>query len=349
MKKWFAALIVVSLVVVLLSGCSTPKAGESAQAPKSEGKAGSPELTFKLGFNTAEDSPRDKAAHRFADLVAERTNGRIKIEIYPAETLGTEQEMVEAVHSGALDFQAAGGGALSSWVPAIDYVKLPFLFENYDEAYKTQDGPLGDKVAKMVREKGFVPLAWWDLGFCQITNNVRPIEKPEDLKGIKLRVPNEFIQVEVFKQLGASVTTMPYSEVYLALAQGVIDGQHNPISSAYYSKFYEHQKYLSMTNHMYYNVIFIASEKAWNQIPDDLKPIVEQAAKEAGAYSRELVQQEEKDLLKKWEEYGVKVNYPDLKPFQEATKPVYQTLAPKMGADIIQEAQDFVAQLRSKK
>ncbi|HHY46783.1 MAG TPA: TRAP transporter substrate-binding protein [Firmicutes bacterium] len=319
----------VSMVLVALSMVLVLAAGFVNAAPD--------KLVFKLGHPLAVTHPRHLACQRFADLVKERTKGRVEIVVYPAGQLGDEIELGEAVQMGTIDFAEIGGPIFTNWVPQYAVFGLPFLFDSYQEAYKALDGPMGKKMEKLAEAKGFFILSHWDHGFRHITNNVRPIEKPSDLKGLKMRTPEEFVNIETFKALGCGVTPLPFGELYLALQQKVVDGQENPLGNIYYSKLYEVQKYLSLTSHIYANSILVTSLNTWKRIPKDIQEIMLQAADEAKGYMRELIQKDDEKLLKELKDKGMIINRPDTAPFREAVKGVYKNLEGRIGKDIIQE------------
>lgn len=340
MKAVMKRMRVLSILLVVVLAFSMI-GGPAMAAPKV--------IKLKLGHPLATTHPRHLAAVRFAELVKERTNGRVEIEVYPAETLGTEVELGEGLQLGTIDISVLGGPIFTNWVPEYAVFGLPFMFKSYKEAYATLDGPIGDKMIQLAEKKGFVILAHWDHGFRQTTNNVRPITKPEDLKGLKMRTPQEFVNIETFRAFGSSVTPLAFGELYLALQQGVVDGQENPLGNIYHSKLYEVQKYLSMTNHIYANSILVFSKRAWNSLPDDIKPVVKQAAIEARDYMRKLVQEEDKNLVKELEKQGMKVNYPDLAPFQAMAKGIYKNLEGRIGKDIINDTLEFLEDYRAHK
>lgn len=345
-RSLVVTLVLMVLATLLLGGCGGKAGGDAGKG--GQGAATGQKIVLKLGHNQSETSPRHLAAVKFAELVKEKTNGQVEVQIYPNETLGSEVEMVEAIQSGTLDLQVVGLPILTNWVPELGVFGLPFLFQNADEAYATVDGPVGQKLKALTDSKGFKLLSYWDLGFMQITNNKRPIQKPEDIKGLKMRLQQQFVDIETFKALGASVVTMPFSELYMALSQGVVDGEQNPVNGIYDAKFYEVQKYLTLSNHIYTSLAVIASRKTWDKLPANAQEAITAAAEEAKLVSRQETQKLEQTALDKLKAAGMQVNTPDLTAFQQAVQPVYSKVSDKIGAATIKETRDFVTSKRRK-
>ena len=327
-NRLFVALcLLVAFLSVSVMGCSS-KTDKPATVEKK---------VYKLAHSMAADHPRNVTALKFAELVKERTGGKVEIAVYPNGQLGSEVQVNEAVKMGSIDFSAMGP-AYANYVPQYAIFGMPFLYASYQEAYASVDGPLGKKMGQLSQDKGFFLLSIWDHGFRHVTNNRQPIEKPEDLKGLKVRTPEEFVNVETFKTLGCSVMAMPFAELYLALQQKVVDGQENPFGNIFYGKLYEVQKYMSLTSHIYTSTPLIANLNTWNKIPKDVQDIMLKAAEESKLSMRKLVQDDENKLLAELKAKGMIVNTPNLAPFREAAKPVYKNLESRIGKDIIDEA-----------
>src|SRR5690606_17523945 len=197
------------------------------------------------------------------------------------------QEMLEQVASGALDMQLAGGSGMQNIIPEYAVLALPFMVENYEEAYGVLDGEIGEELKEKAANAGYKVIAHTDLGFAQITNSKQPVKTPDDLKGLKIRSPQEPTSIETFKQLGSSVTTMAFTEVYMGLQQNVIDGQFNPLDAIYENNFHEVQKYLTLTNHFYYHVNFIMNLNLFESLDPELQQIVLEAGEAAQEASRQ--------------------------------------------------------------
>lgn len=356
-SKWILGMLLIAIIVFLgACGSDDTTSGEEANnnleeensqgsesSESSEGYQGE-SFSWRIGFNTPEGSVRDVAAQKFKEVVESRTDGNVTIEVFAGEVLGTEQEMVEQVQVGALDFQLAGMGGMSNIIPEYSVLALPFMVNNFEEAYAVLDGPIGDELKAKAEESSFKVLAHTDLGFAQITNNVRPIQSPEDLSGVRMRSPNEVTSIKTFEQLGASVSTMPFTEVYLGLSQGVVDGQFNPLDAIYENNMHEVQDYLALTNHFYYHVNFIMSLDLWNSIDPELQTIIQEAANEARDASREFTQQMDQDMLDVLEGEFEEITTPDLDAFREAVQlSEFEDVIP---AEFIQETVDFLEEYR---
>lgn len=322
MKKLFTVLLAFMLVVALLVGCRSTAAQKSAD--KSDAST-SKEKTykFKLGYNTVVDSLRGKMAIEFKKIVEEKSSGRMTVDIYPAEALGSEQEQIESVKLGVQDFSLPGGGAMSNVDPLFGATTLPFLFKSYEDAHAKLDGALGDYFKQLALDNGYKILGYGDLGFAQITNSKRPINSIADMKGINLRSPNEPVLMNTMKNLGASVTPLPFTEVYIGLQQGVVDGQFNPVDAIYQTKFHEVQDYLAIANVFYYNVDFITNTKLWNELSDSDKVIIQEAADAAIEISRNFYTEGDAKYMNLMQDSFKEITSPDTTEFRTAVQPVY--------------------------
>lgn len=278
---------------------------------------------LRLAHNAAPGNPKAEASLKFAELVAQKTGGRVKIEVGGSAQYGDDVEALTSMRLGTLAFSANSQGTTSGVVPEYAVLGLPFLFQSLPQAWKVLDGPVARKLDEASRAKGLVLLAMWDNGIRHVSNNVRPITKPEDLEGIKLRTPPDPITVDIFKALGANPTPMAFSELYIALQQGVVDGQENPLMNIYSSKLYEVQKYISLTGHKYESTPLLASKVVFDTLSKADQKAVLDAAAEAGKLNRDLSAKADKELQAKMEDAGVKFNTVDVAPFVAKTKSVY--------------------------
>ncbi|WP_249187019.1 TRAP transporter substrate-binding protein [Pseudomonas sp. KB-10] len=224
---------------------------------------------------------------------------------------------------GTLAFSTNSQGSTAGVVPEFNLVGLPFLFRDLEHAYKVVDGPVGAKLDEAANKKGLVVLALWDNGIRHTSNNKRPIVKPEDLQGIKVRTPPDAMTLDIFKALGANPGPLAFSELYIALQQGVFDGQENPLMNVYSSKLYEVQKYISLTGHKYETTPLLASKMIWASLSKADQQAVKEAAVEAGKLNREMSLAADIELRTKLTEAGVDINEIDQAEFAAKTKPVY--------------------------
>ncbi|EDL65400.1 TRAP transporter substrate-binding protein [Bacillus sp. SG-1] len=341
MKKFRkSAFILFTIMVLFISGCS---GGEEAS-----GNDAGQEYEWKMGWNSGlEDTPRGTFAQAFKDYIEKESEGRITIEFFPNETYATSQEMIEAVQMGALEMQIVGANMVGNIIPQYSALSLPFLTHGFDEAHAVLDGPIGEELNKMGEEHGMKVVGNLDLGFTQITNNVRPINTPEDLVGVKLRSPNDKSLIETFKAMGATVSTMAYTEIYNGLSQGVIDGQFNPLFHIFDQNMDEVQDYLAMTNHMYYYAYTIMNHDLFESLDEETQQLVMDAGKHATEAARQYVAENDEELFEQAKGGAFKeITYPELEPFQEAVVPVYKTMEDVMGAEIINDIQNFLEEYR---
>jgi TRAP-type transport system periplasmic protein len=294
-------------------------------------------VVLKLGHAVAPEHPYQLGAVKFSELVAERTNNKVKIEVYPSAQLGNERDMVEGLQLGTIDLVVTSTGPLGGFVPKMFVVDLPFLFRDREHAYKVLDGPIGKELLDAFSAKGIKGLAFWENGFRQITNNVRPIERPEDLKGIKIRTMENKIHLASFKAFGASPTPMAWSEVYTALQQKTIDAEENPIAIIYYQKLFEVQKYLALTDHFYSPTPLLMSLKTFESLPEDVRKIMLAAAAECATYERNYLRDSEVKQIAELKAKGMQVTIPDKKPFQDAAASVYKEFEAQFGKEMIDQ------------
>jgi len=264
------------------------------------------EYVIKFSHVVSPDTPKGKAADYFAKRVEELSHGKIKVYVYPNAQLGGDKAVLRKMKFNAVQMAAPSFSKFTGLVPQLGLFDLPFLFKDENHLHKVLDGEVGKKLRDMVTKKGYVALAYWDNGFKEISDSKRPLIKPEDCRGLKFRVMSSKVLIEQFKALGAIPVVLPFSEVYSALQQGVVDGQENTISNIYTKKFYEVQRYMTMTNHGYLGYLVVMSKKFWNRLPDNLKKVVLKAMKEATAKERVWAKELNDAQLQKIKEYAKK-------------------------------------------
>lgn len=279
-------------------------------------------IKLTLGHGAAIGNPRDLAAKKFAEVLKDKTGGRIEVQVAPAAQLGDDAAMVTALRTGALDMSANSQGAVSAAVPEYAAFGMPFLFSSPADAFKLLDGPLGDELAEASAKKGLILLGTWDNGIRQMTNSKRPINTVADMDGLKMRVPPDATLVDIMEALGAESQQIKFAELYVALQQGVVDGQENPLVNFEASKLYEVQKYLAMTNHQFQMTPFLISKRTWDKLGDEDRQAIQAAADEATALQRKLSQEADEKLLTELKEKGVEVTTPDKAEFAKATSSV---------------------------
>ncbi|GEN24366.1 C4-dicarboxylate ABC transporter [Halomonas cupida] len=279
--------------------------------------------TLQLAHNAAEGNPKWDASELFAELVEEKTDGEIVVDVGGNAQYGDDVEALTQMRLGSLAFSANSQGTTSGVIPQFSILGLPFLFDSLPTAWRVMDGEVGDELKQLSEEQGLVLLALWDNGIRNVSNNVRPIETPEDLEGIKIRTPPDPVTVDIFEALGANPTPMNFSELYIALQQGVVDGQENPLMNIYSSKLHEVQDYISLTGHKYESTPLLMSKVVWDSLSPEDQQAVQEAAVEAGEFNRQASLEADENLRSAMEEEGVEFNDVDKTPFIEATQSVY--------------------------
>jgi tripartite ATP-independent transporter DctP family solute receptor len=303
------------------------------------GAAGAAEKTIRLSHVTAQDSPWDKGARRFAELVAKGTNGRIEVKVFPQSQLanGSQKAELEMLQSGVIDMTWDSPIILALFLDKrFDVFNLPWLYPSMEVANRVADGPMGDLAMKWLDEKGVVGLGIGVNGYRELTNSKRPIATPDDMKGIKFRVAGSKLYLETFKLLGANAVTMSFGEVFTSLQQGVIDGQENPTAIIYSSKLYEVQKYLTMWHYSFDPLILCINKKLFDSLSPADQKAIRAAAKEAVAYERAVSAEEEKALPEELKKKGMQVNVltpAQIAVFREKIHPVYNMVQEYVGAD----------------
>jgi len=303
-------------------------------------------VTLPLGHGASPGNPRTIAAEAFAKMVSERTKGSGTIKSAGAEQLGSDVAMLTSLRIGALDLTANSQGPAAGLVPEVAALGLPFLFADADAAHKVLSGPVGAQLNKKFEALGIVVLDWWDNGIRNITNSKRPINMPADLKGLKIRTPADPMTVDIFQALGAATQQIAFGELYVALQQGVVDGQENPLANIASNKLYEVNKYISLSGHKWESTPFLMSAVAVKKVKPAELEIIKAAAKEAGVLQRRLMAETDKKLLAEFKANpNIAVNQANRAAFQAATASVVQKWEAKPFGPFVK---DLVAAARKK-
>jgi tripartite ATP-independent transporter DctP family solute receptor len=303
-------------------------------------------LTMRFAHFAAEDHPANIAAKQFASRVEERTGGAVKINIFPNNVLGGPPEQAQQIKLGTIDMGLPTQGQLDKYDKAFAAVMLPFIWDGPQHAFRVLDGPAMAWLAPLAEKQGFILLRNWEYGFRNVTNTVHPINTPDDVKGLKLRTPPELQIQASLEALGATVQAIAFPELYLALSQKVVDGEENPIAVIYFNKFYEVQKYLAITRHIYNNMIHAVSAAAWKKLDADQQTIFRDESTAAGDLMRKLIGDQEIDQIAKIEAAGMQVTRPNLAPFRALMGPANARIAAYAGADNVKKFQDMAEEGR---
>jgi tripartite ATP-independent transporter DctP family solute receptor len=290
---------------------------------------------WKLGHVLSPTHPYNLAAVEFAKAVEKDTNGRVNIEVHHSGALGSEKDMIEQVRFGAMEMSLMSTGSLRIIEPKLEIEELPYAWPTRQHAYAALDGELGIKLNSLLEPKGIYVLAWLENGYRHMTNNARSIYKPEDLKGLKIRSAEVQMRLDTFKLLGIQPTPMPFTELFMALQQGTVDGQENPLSIIYTSKFFEVQKYLSLTGHIWGSANFEINKGIWDKLPKDIQAAVQRNAIKYRDYERKLIQEADSNLIAELKKKGMQVNEVDTRPFKAATQSIYGKYRAFFGKDLM--------------
>jgi len=297
------------------------------------------QTTIRISHATPATSHYGVGTGAFCAEVEKRTAGRYKCQIQP--NANDERASIEAVQLGTLDATNTSTGPVSNFVPEVGIVDIPFLFRDYDHARRVLDGPIGQELLAKFTAKGLIGLAWTENGFRHLTNNRRPVVKPEDVRGLKVRTMQNPVHIQAFQSIGVQPTPMAFSELFTALQQGVVDGQENPIPVILSAKFSQVQKHLALTGHVYSPAVLIVSPKLWNSLSDADKAAFREAAKIGAAAQRKKVNDDEASGINQLRQEGVEVSNIDGAAFRTAMGPVFADFAKKFGAENIRRIQEF--------
>ncbi len=310
------------------------------------------ERTIKFAFQNQKEHPQAQGAQKFADLVAAKTSGRIAVKLFPGGTLGGDLQTVSALQGGTVEMTVLNAGILSAQAKEFGIYDFPFLFASPQEADAVTDGPFGKKLLDKLVAKNLVGLGYWELGFRNLTNSKKPITKAEDIAGLKIRVIQSPIYIDMFNALGANAVPMPFPELYTAMEQKAVDGQENPFSTILSSKFAEVQKHLTITRHMYNPQAVIVSKKFWDSLnPADQKAVTEAMA-EATTFQRSVSRSQADVALEELKKAGMQVTEfspAEVDKLRAKVKPVVEKHSDKVGAETVQEVYATLAKLRGTK
>jgi tripartite ATP-independent transporter DctP family solute receptor len=300
------------------------------------GAADIQERNIKVGIGLTADHPQGESVTKFADLVAQKSGGKMKVKLFAGGALGNDVTMVSALQGGTLEMTVPDTSTLVGISGLKDFglVNLPFMFNNSQEADAVLDGPFGQKLLAKLPEKGLIGLGFWENGFRQVSNSRRPIGKVEDFSGLKLRVIQNPLFIDTFRALGANAVPLPFPEVYTALETKTVDGQENPLATILASKFYEVQKHAVLSNHIYSVWAFLMSKRFWDRLSPDEQKVITEAANEAKEFERKAVRAFDAKALAELKSRGLEVtslSEAETAKLRETTKPVWTKFTQEFG------------------
>lgn len=293
------------------------------------------EFTLRAGHGAQAQHPTQYGLEHFAELVAERTNGAVEVEVYPNRQLGEERELVEGLQLGTVDLAVVSTGPLGAFSPEINVLDMPFLFRDSEHAYAVFDGEIGQSLLSGFDAQGITGLAIWENGWRHLTID-KEVTEPSDLEGVRLRTMENQVHMDAFAALGANPMPMVWGEVYTSLEQGVIDAQENPITVIYTNQLWEVQDRVVLTQHVYGPHVFLASTSTLERLPEEYRQIIEDAALEAAQFQREKSAELEAEQMALLKEEGMEIVEIDIAPFQEAMAPIYEKYSSQFGEELVQ-------------
>ena len=300
----------------------------------------------KFGYGASDDNSQGLAAKRFSELVKTRTGGRINVNTYGSGKLGTDAQMQSALQGGVQELMVGPTSGLVGVVKEYALLDLPFLVSSFKEADSLLDGPVGQSLFQKLEAHGLVGLAYWENGFRHLTNSRRPVNKLEDIAGLKIRVIPNPVYIETFKALGANPLPLPYTELYGALETKSVDAQENGLGLIESGKFYEVQKYLTLSAHSYTPYIVLASKRWFDKLSEADRDVVRKAAVDAGTYQRQINREEMRKLVDQMKKHGLQVvDLPaaEANRMREKVKPVHEKFTEQIGAALMKQAREEIA------
>ncbi len=349
MRKVYFFLLCSMIALASLYSCNKKESKAAAKTDnktvKQETKEAKP-IVLKIGHFANAKHAGNEACKQFAQGVKKRTSGAIQVKIFPNNKLGAPPEVLEQNILGAIDMSLPTQGQLAKYSKKFGCVMMPFLYTDYDHAYRVLDGPFKKWAAPDLDKHGLIFLSNWEWGFRNLTNSKHPVNNPEDVKGLKIRTPPELSNQAAMEALGGNVQTITFPELPMALKQGVVDGQENPVSVIYAYKIYETQKHLAMTGHTYNSMVHVISKKIWLKLTKKQQKIIQEESQKAGNYMRQTLRAAEKDQIKKLEKLGMTVTYPDVTKFKNKMAPAYKRMEESVGTE---NAKKFLQMVESQK
>ncbi len=327
-KRVLSVLMASAMMVAVLAGCSSSSTGSASggssaasgsEAAQSEGG----EYAMISGTTTPDNHPYNLGLVKMSELVAEKTNGAVTLDVFGNSQLGNERDLLEGLQLGSLQITCVSTAPLAGFTDSFLVFDLPFIFETTEQARAVMDSEVGTEILNSVEDQGMKGLAWFENGFRNVTNSKLPITVPDDLKGIKIRTMENQMHMEAFRVMGADPTPMAMGDVFTALQQGTIDAQENPVPIINTNKFQEVQDYISMTGHLFSPAPVFISTDYFNSLPAEYQTAVQEAATEAVPYQREQIDEQNVTGLESLQAAGMEVNEPEKGPFKDVTKVIY--------------------------
>lgn len=323
------------MFIISASGCSNRVWDREQVSPEQK-------IVIKFSHVVAENTPKGMAAQRFAREVQERTDGRVEVQVFPNSSLYADGEEMQALQDGAVQIIAPATSKLGGLFPYWQVMDLPFAFQDTNAVHQALDGSIGQELTESLENQGFIALAFWDNGFKQLTNNMRPIVTPGDLQGLRFRVMmNSSVLQEQFRMLGARTIPLPFNDVYRYLEKNQLIGQENTISNIYSKKFYQVQKYMTITNHGYLGYVVLANKDYWDSLPQDIQDILNEVIAEVTVWEHEAAAELNElyfNALQEKDNVEITILTPEeRKLWDEAFRPLYNYFGRRVSVDLMHE------------
>ncbi|SFF58310.1 tripartite ATP-independent transporter solute receptor, DctP family [Halobacillus alkaliphilus] len=339
MKKIF---LILFAALITLSACGRPSSGDGGGSEDGSGET----YTISIAHLVSEDQSSHIAAESFKEKLEEESDGQLKVELHPnGELYPSDREAIEAVQQGNIQMTIPAVASISSFNEDFMVFDLPFLFENYEQAYKVLDGEIGQGLLDDLSEQNIKGLVFAENGFRHLSNNKGPVESLEDIQGLKMRTLESAVHTATFNALGMNASPFAFGELYTALQQGTYDAMEAPVSLFYTNKFYEVQDYLTLTGHVYAPTALLMNNDFYEGLPKDLQELVVEASEEYRTEQRELAQKQDSEFLEELKAEGMEVNEPSeelIKSFKEEVQSVYDEFEDDIGKDLMEKVQKAV-------
>lgn len=335
--KRFAILFSVMLMMIVVAGCGSNDDGEASDKKSSEAEIG-------VTYTTPESGSTHMGMEKFKELVEEKSDGGVTVELYPnGQLYASERESIEATQAGNIEMTVTASAPVAGFNPHFMVLDLPFLFPTHEIAYEALDGELGQQLLDELPEQGLVGLAYGETGMRQLSNSKQPIEEPEDLAGMKIRTMENEVHIDAFKEYGANASPFAFGELYSALQQNVYDGMENPLNLIDQMKFYEVQDYLTISNHAYTATVGFMNEDFFNGLTEEEQEILKESAKEAMDYQRDIARDQDDEGLEVIKENMEVIELSDEQKddFKEASESVYTKYEDQIGKELIDLARSY--------
>lgn len=340
--KIFSLLVVLALILTACGGggsnTNSTSNDSSGNESKNDSNISGEKQTLRISIGVNDKHPEYEGALKFKELVDSKTDD-FNIEIYHSGQIADDRSAIEMLQFGTLEITIPSTSPLVNFVKEYGVFDFPFTIPNPEVADAVLDGPFGDKMFSLLDSQNLVGIAWWENGFRNLTNNVRAVEKIEDLQGLKIRTMENDIHLDAWRAMGANPTPMAFTELFTAMQQGTVDGQENPYPTIDLSQYQEVQAYVSGTNHVYTPFIFLFSKQIWDDLTQEQQEILQEAAVEAGKFNRQRSREVAEESLEKLKG---NMTYSEITPeehqrFQEAVQPVIEKHADSIGKEIVEE------------